>query len=122
MTLAEQALREAVRRLEELGSAEAIAQFLREQGIKGYRRAMMDCPLARYLKREADADVIVDYTKDEEAVVIRLVEYDGEDEYGEPVYQEISSFLAPAPVRDFVRRFDNGDFADLAMPWSAWPA
>ncbi|HEY8341447.1 MAG TPA: hypothetical protein VIK75_00350 [Calditerricola sp.] len=133
MTATEQKLLDAVRRLEELGSAEAIAQLLREQGIKGYRKVSTDCPIARYLSREIDASehgfaVAVDYEPDSavlagvKEVTIHLLNDWGDDEYGETIYEVIGSFVAPESVSEFVRRFDDGDFPDLALPWDQWPA
>lgn len=74
--------------LDELGAgtdADGVAQRLRDAGIKGRRTRANDCPVARYLQqRTGRSDLAVS-----------------------------GSGTMPAPVKEFIQRFDRGDFPDL---------
>lgn len=100
--------------LDELGAgtdADGVAQRLRNAGIKGRRIRANDCPVARYLQqRTGHLPLAVN-----EAGVYTFV--------ARPLCPLESGYMLcsaplpditmPAPVKEFIRRFDWGDFPDL---------
>lgn len=92
---------EAMARLADLGSSQAIAEFLRAQRVAGHRYYGSSCPVATYLKREAGWRVEVRTTTWSlrarnlpEGMVRRR--------------------RTPRPVAEFVLDFDQGRYPDLA--------
>ncbi len=106
--------------LTELGAdADAVATTLRYKGIRGVRTANTTCPIANYLTAcgfhgvkvgmtftRMQAEDIADPATltPEEVARVGAVEYE----------DHLLSFVLPAPVKDFVRRFDDGAFDDLS--------
>lgn len=88
-------LQEAVDTLRELRDADEVAAFLANEGIKGYRHEMEDCPIAVYLDKKTGHVVIVD------GVSARIPHYDG------------TRVTLPFPVKVFTMAFDNGKYPDL---------
>lgn len=86
--------------LESLGSTPtAVADNLRQRGIKGWRGSACGCPIARLVERELAGAV------NQPAVVDgATVEVDG------------VQVTVPPPVEDFIARFDRGWYSDLRDP------
>ncbi len=108
--------------LTELGAdADAVATTLRDKGIRGMRTANTSCPIANYLTScgfhgvkvgltftrmqvEDIADPATFTSIDGFLAAVGAVEYE----------DHLVRFVLPAPVKDFVRRFDDGAFPDLS--------
>ncbi len=88
---------DALDRLCLLGGPDPIAAFLRERGYRGTRRANCGCPVAGYLSAASG----------------RVVEI-AEQRWGFAGGQ-MDEGTVPAPVAEFIRRFDEGDYPDLAL-------
>lgn len=90
------AVRKVFAELEELGSAQAIANFFAKQDVVGMRGVVSVCPLAQYARRKTGEPVCV-------SVKSWYVKNDGE-----LVVSQLSS-----TVESFRRDFDAGIFPRL---------
>lgn len=88
---------EAYDKLSRFGSADEIAEFLKEQGIVAYRNRVYLCALSEFLSKETCLVVRTD------GATIRA------EAYGISVREEI---LTKA-MKDFVVRFDKGDYPEI---------
>src|SRR3954470_10484866 len=80
----------------ELGSADRIAAYLARKGVKGKRGRPAWCAIAVYLSDRSGTPVGVNREYIDLLVACRTV--------------KISS---PEPLREFVRKFDHGDYPGL---------
>jgi hypothetical protein len=100
--------------LDELGAgltADSVAQRLRDAGIKGRRNRAEDCPVARYLQqRTGHQGLCVSQSGVHTSVACTTCPPENE-------CMQFSSALPgttmPAPVGEFIQRFDRGGFPDL---------
>lgn len=94
-------VRRALKRLTRL-SPKGIAKLLAQEGIKGRPGWSHLCPVARFLSREAGCEVLVDFVAGDELVAIL------DEGYNWPLQIKV-----PDSVKEFVKRFDNGEFPEL---------
>jgi hypothetical protein len=85
---------EAIMPLCKLGSAKAVADFMKKNKIKGFRSLSDDCPLANYLKKQLGGKKI-------RVSVGSEIEVDG------------LMVDAHGPLYDFITKFDNGGFPEI---------
>lgn len=85
--------------LDEQGTPEQIAQFLLRENVRGWRGQAYECPLARFLDRELNADARL------RPVLVSPARY------GVPIMG--ITILTPPRVDAFVRAFDGGMFRYL---------
>lgn len=83
--------------LAELASHEEIGVFLFDQGITGFPRNPVLCPVATYLKRECDPE----RKRDLYVSTIDVTEHD-------PVQGDVYHPL-PERVREFIAKYDRRD-------------
>jgi len=92
--------------LQNLGTADNVAQRLREAGVKGLQGANFSCPITRYLDQSAPGN-----RHSTAGSWIRLLDaYPGES-LGDQDHR--FPLAEGSPVREFVRLFDAGLFSDL---------
>lgn len=94
---------EVIDKLQALGSAGQIAQFLEDQGITGRVKEAESCPVANYIARQTGcADALVDHL---------FITYgcDTASNVNQISWVEI----AGTPVGEFVADFDHGLFPKL---------
>ncbi|MGH7485014.1 MAG: hypothetical protein ACREMY_05315, partial [bacterium] len=99
--------RPILERLDALGSAMSIANFLSNEGIAGYKESAVLCPLAVYLTRETGKEWVV-----------------GTDTVRASLYND-SPYPVIRPdipigvhVRQFIRLFDAGVYPDLVRDFA----
>jgi hypothetical protein len=98
--------------LRDLGvTGDAVAATLRAAGIKGRRIDAQDCPVARYLRGNAASllpgPATITVIAGTDTVVITV------DGAGAGRGHAVAA-PTPGPVEDFMDRFDDGGYADLA--------
>lgn len=100
---------EVLEKLGALGSADHIALFLEEQGIRGHLTNSESCPITNYIERETTADA----STGRYSVVVGLqrglgcterIDFTDDDTYYLPQYEAISHFVAA---------FDNEKYPNL---------
>lgn len=103
-------------------TSDAVARTLLDKGIRGRQQAATVCPVANYLTscgfhgvrvgmtfvRVQVEDVVKpeDFTQPFDASTVGALEYVDQD--------HTLRFLLPQPVRDFIRRFDDGAFPEMS--------
>lgn len=95
---------ELLDKLASLGSPDAIALFLTEQGIKATPSRSSTCAIALYLRRELDTEFLAVGTG---SMVIWTRTCDGPDMH----------HRLPAPVSQFIMRFDDLYYPEL-IDWA----
>lgn len=96
-----QALSDTLGKLEALGSADQIADFFRQERIRGHKKNIWSCPVARYLYRELNFPVWVGPELDDEGLA-------GLDDGWHVVETNL-----PDHVNEFAIKFDVGVYEDL---------
>lgn len=104
-------LHAAFDRVSVLSTADEIAEFLQNAGIKGDRSEGDSCPLAVYFQGHLDG------TQDYEIIV--------DDSVGTNNWREVSPggletntlFECTPPMRLFIKLFDNGHYDELVLPF-----
>jgi hypothetical protein len=86
---------EVIDKLQALGSANQIAQFLSGEGITGVRTLLNSCPIANYLKRETGAEKV------------RVNGFWAENE------ERLTMYRDGTPIPAFIARFDAGLYPEL---------
>jgi hypothetical protein len=88
---------------------ERVAQSLLNKGIKGLRRKGTNCPIANYLKEQGIEFFGVNW---DYVVIQRYGRWWAAGGYGwtETIADIVSN---PAPVLDFIRAFDGGEYPEL---------
>jgi hypothetical protein len=98
--------------LRQLGdNADAVAASLRERGVKGLVGLAEHCPIATLLRRTYGADVDV-IEVESDSIRVHC--------HGEGPYESMWIEPPPPAVRDFVERFDGGEYSDL-VGWVCEP-
>jgi len=95
----------AAKLLDDLGQdADAVADTLRSQEIKGIRNAVRQLnPICRYIRKNA-VGITQATIRSKELLVLT---------FSDERRQEVQ---LPAPVRDFLAAFDQGAYPDLTLP------
>lgn len=89
--------------LQELGTADRIADMFRENDIKGLRFQPCGCPVSRYLQANTgnpDINVSPNAATAYDAVFTGC-------------HTDRAEWSADSPVYDFITRFDSGDYPEL---------
>lgn len=101
-------------------TSDAVARTLIDKGIRGNRQAATICPVANYLTSCGFHGVRVGMTfarvqvEDVVDPTTMTLPFDATT-VGALEYQEnMLRYLLPTPVRDFIKRFDNGEFPELS--------
>lgn len=87
-------LSDLLNRLENLGSADAIADYFRAEGVRGQRGNASDCPMQKWFQVETDVNYRVSGS--------------GVSKNG------VMVATLPKAARDFIRAFDHGVYRDLS--------
>ena len=101
-----QALNDTLGKLEALGSADQIADFFRQERIRGTQKSPWACPVARYLNREVEAARIWVGPDLMNKGIAGLDDGWNTVEIGERTN-------LPDHVNEFALKFDNGVYEDL---------
>jgi hypothetical protein len=96
-----QALNDTLGKLEALGSADQIADFFRQERIRGHKKGLWSCPVARYLYREVNAPVWVGPERGHQGLA------------GLDVMLCTVETNLPDHVNEFALKFDEGVYGDL---------
>lgn len=92
-----------------------IADFFAAEGVTGERRAPEDCPVANFLKRQANRPQVVCVSTHAVRWVELLPDPDG-SEFGEFVDGVFWNSDGQSGIRSFVMRFDEGRYPQLFAP------
>lgn len=85
---------------------EEIAEHFRERGIKGAPTQATQCPVARYVRNEVTSAILASVW---DRITITVLENDEDRNW--PIHEQVNT---PESVRQFVTRFDSGEFEYLA--------
>lgn len=84
-------------------TADEVADSLRVAGVKGKRVSTISCPVVTYLRRKLPGYAIY--------ATQSVVDWAPID--SPPLSGIGETVMIPPPVRDFIKRFDLGDYPDL---------
>ncbi len=90
---------DAVNKFAEFKTADEVAEFLRERGIKGQIGNLNRCPIAEYVNGASGVNCEVD----DDSVAVAFND-DAEAKY-----------IMSAAMKEFVQKFDAGDYPDLIL-------
>lgn len=107
------AIAEALDKLATEGSADGIALRLQADGCTGHRKVGISCPVSRWIAAQTGHI----------ASVGGWYAWPNTPAFEAGIENEDTRVTQPPAVRDFVQRFDQGHYPDLAdpnpHPWSA---
>lgn len=108
------ALSEVLDKLGALGSADQVADFLRQRRIRGKRAEMDSCPVARYAWRVLGIKAWINPFDALAAINGELPVTGGSAGVGEYDCHQADEVKLPEAVNDFAVAFDAGKYEDLS--------
>lgn len=98
-------LTELLAKLEQLGSADAIAKFFYNEGVRGERNIASGCPIAKWLTVETGGEYSVNGAS--------VCEFPTSKQLAGGRKEGVVAL--PDAAREFIRNFDTGAYAHLAI-------
>ena len=102
-----------IEKLHSFETADAIADYFREYGIKAVPQEARSCAITQFVKAEIDQDYIVS-TSTRDVTLYELKTHEDENGWGERTYEdEIQCVNHTEAMQQFVYNFDKGRYMFL---------